>query len=138
VTTAVVDRLEDLPVLVGRLLGPTDWAEVSDPLVAKFEEAVGGPDAGAFVPPFLLLALTNRLLPQLIDVKGASSGVNYGTGEVRFGPPVAVGSLVRASAVVTAADPVAGGYQTLTRITVAVAGREEPGCVAEAISRYYG
>ena len=46
---------------------------------------------------YLTLALTNLFLPQIVEVRGVSLGVNYGTGNVRFPAPLLAGSRVRGS-----------------------------------------
>lgn len=88
------------------------------------------------VPSLLLLALTNLLLPELVEVRGVSSGINVGTGPVRFPMSVPVGARVRGRATVVAADEARGGVQTTIRITVEVEGRDGPALVVDALSRW--
>jgi acyl dehydratase len=129
-----VDELADV---VGRALGPTGWHRVGDEEVARFGAAVGGPPpAWPTVPPFLLLSLTNRFLPELLAVGGTTSGVNYGTGVVRFGEPVRIGARLRAGGRVVDVVEVTGGVQATVRVTHEVEGRETPACVVDTISRY--
>ena len=72
----------------------------------------------------------------LASVPGASAGVNYGTGKVRFPSPVPVGSRVRAGAEITAVEEIPGGVQTTIAITIEVEGQDKPACVIESISRW--
>ena len=67
---------------------------------------------------------------------GASAGVNYGTGKVRFPSPVPVGSRVRGGAEITAVDEIPGGLQTTITITIQVEGQDKPACVIESLSRW--
>jgi acyl dehydratase len=76
------------------------------------------------------------LLPELVEVRGASLGVNDGTGRVRFPAPPPVGRRVRASAALVACDEVSGGVQTTIRVTVEVEGGDKPVCVVDALSRW--
>ena len=67
---------------------------------------------------------------------GASAGVNYGTGKVRFPSPVPVGCRVRGGAEITAVEDIPGGVQTTIAITIEVEGQDKPACVIESISRW--
>ncbi len=100
------------------------------------ERATAGPFGGPIAHGFLTLALSNLFLPQLLAVPGASAGVNYGTGKVRFPSPVPVGSRIRAGAEIVAVDEIAGGVQTTITITIEVEGTEKPACVIESLSRW--
>ena len=135
--TAVFDSLDDLRAAVGADLGPTGWLTVDAAAVAGFCRATGvpGPDGGV-VPEYLVLSLSNLVMPELIAVPAAAMGVNYGTGPVRFPAPVPVGSRLRGRAVLAACDEVAGGVQTTIRITLEVEGRTDPACVVDALSRW--
>ncbi|HET6966210.1 MAG TPA: hypothetical protein VFH58_15650 [Acidimicrobiales bacterium] len=112
-------------------LGATGWVEVSAAEVADFETATGGP-----VSPYLALSLTNRFLPDLLQVPAAASGVNYGADSVRFGPVVAEGDRVRAAASLVSASEVSGGIQTTVEIRIEVDGAPEPACVVRSLSRW--
>jgi acyl dehydratase len=85
---------------------------------------------------YLMLSLTNLVLPQLVEVRGASLGVNYGTGKVRFPAPAPVGRRVRGTAELVACDEISGGVQTTIVITMEVEGGAEPACVVESLSRW--
>ncbi|HEY8527871.1 MAG TPA: MaoC family dehydratase [Acidimicrobiales bacterium] len=152
-TTAqtIFHSLDEVRGAVGRHLGTTDWIEITQERVNQFAEATGdrqwihvdverarreSPYGGPIAHGYLTLAITNLFLPQLVEVRGASLGVNYGTGKVRFPAPVPVGSRIRASAELAACDEVPGGIQTTIRVTVEVAGGSKPGCVVESLSRW--
>lgn len=85
---------------------------------------------------YLTLSLSNLVLPQVLEVRGVSLGVNYGTGKVRFPAPVPVGSRVRGTAQLVACDDVAGGVQTTIVITMEIEGGAKPACVVESLSRW--
>jgi acyl dehydratase len=126
-------RLTDVPGSVGETWGPTDWVEVTAAQVDDYRAATGDPAEG--VPPLMVLALTNLFLPDLFLVDDAATGVNYGTGEVRFPAPAVAGRL-RAAAELVACDEVRGGLQTTVRVTVEAEGLADPVCVVDAISRW--
>ena len=127
---------DDLLGAVGRQLGTTGWATLEAPDVKRFVEATATPLAGNAVPPLMVLSLTNRFLPELLQVTGASNGVNYGTGSVRFPAEVRAGDRLRASARLSEAVEVPGGVQTTVEITVEVDGSAHPACVVESLSRW--
>jgi acyl dehydratase len=143
--------LDDLRSAAGTHLGWTDWTAITQDRVDRFAEATGdhqwihvdveratreSPFGGPIAHGYLTLALTNLFLPQLIAVPAASSGVNYGTGKVRYPAPVPVGSRIRAGAEITQVDEVPGGIQTTITITVEREGGDKPVCVVESLSRW--
>ena len=147
----VFASLDELRAAVGTTLGTSDWFEVTQQRVNEFAEATGdhqwihvdverataeSPFGGPVAHGYLTLSLTNLVLPQVLEVRGVSLGVNYGTGKVRFPAPVPVGSRVRGTAELTACDDIAGGVQTTIVITMEVEGGTKPACVVESLSRW--
>ncbi len=145
------ETLDELRGAVGTHLGWTDWMAVDQARVDRFAEATGdhqwihvdverataeSPFGGPIAHGYLTLALSNRFLPELLQVPGASAGVNYGTGKVRFPAPVPVGSRIRGGAEIVAVEEIAGGLQTTITITVEVEGSAKPACVVESLSRW--
>jgi acyl dehydratase len=127
----VLDSLDEVRAAVGRHLGTSDWLEITPDRLDRFAAATGDRDHG-----YLALALTNLFLPEIVEVRGASLGVNYGAGSVRFRAPLLVGSRVRGTAELVACDEIPGGVQTTIRITVEVDGADHPACVVESLSRW--
>lgn len=130
------DDLDDLLSAPGVDLGATEWIDVGPGAAADFARATGLRSDGAGLAPYHVLSLTNRLLPELIQVPAASSGVNYGAECVRFGPPVEIGMRVRARAALVEAREAPGGIQTTIEITVESEGAAEPACVVRSVSRW--
>ena len=145
------DGLDELRAAVGRDLGTSDWVEITQERVDTFADATGdhqwihvdverarreSPFGGPIAHGYLTLSLTNQLLPEVVEVRGISSGVNYGANKVRFPAPVPVGSRVRANVRLDAADDVPGGVQTTMTIVVEVEGAEKPACIVESLSRW--
>jgi acyl dehydratase len=127
----VLDSLDEVRAAVGRDLGTSDWLEITPERLDRFAAATGDRDHG-----YLALALTNLFLPEIVEVRGASLGVNYGTASVRFRAPLLVGSRVRGTAELMACDEIPGGVQTTIRITVEVEGAGHPACVVDSLSRW--
>ena len=134
--TSVFESPDELLSVAGQDLGTTAWTAVEAGDVKAFVSATGAPDTQGTVPPLFVLSLTNRFLPELLEVRGATSGVNYGTGTVRFPATVRPGDRVRVSARLLGAEEVAGGVQSTVEITVEVEGSDEPACVVESLSRW--
>ncbi len=148
--TTVFEDIDQLQAAVDTHLGYSDWVEGTQERVDRFADATGdhqwihvdveraaaGPFGGPIAHGYLTLALTNMLLPQIIEVRGISMGVNYGANKVRFPAPLPVGARVRAGADLLSVDEVAGGVQTQMRVTIEAEGADKPVCVVEAVSRY--
>jgi acyl dehydratase len=145
------ETLDELRHATGTHLGWTDWVAITQERGSLFADATGdhqwihvdveramaeSPFGGPIAHGYLTLALSNLFLPELLQVPGASAGVNYGTGKVRFPAPVPVGSRVRGGAEIAAVDEIAGGLQTTITITIEVEGGTKPACVIESLSRW--
>ena len=136
---------------VGQKLGASDWLAIEQARVDQFADATGdrqwihvdperaksGPFGGTIAHGYLTLSLVNLFLPQLLEVRGVSMGVNYGCDKVRFPSAVRVGSRVRGVGEVVAAEEVKGGaVQVTVRVSVEIEGSDRPACVVDTISRF--
>jgi acyl dehydratase len=141
----------DLLGAVGKPLGASDWLEIRQERIDGFADATGdhqwihvdleraksGPFGKTIAHGYLTLSLVNCFLPQIVEVRGISMGVNYGCDKVRFPAPVPVGSRVRGVGQLVAAEEVKGGaVQATVRVTVEIEGGEKPACVVDTISRF--
>lgn len=136
---------------VGEQLGHSDWLTLEQQRIDQFAEATGdhqwihvdparaasGPFGACIAHGYLSLALVNLFLPQILEVRGVSMGVNYGCDRLRFPNVLKVGARVRGSAELLAVDEVKGAVQATIRVTVEIEGEERPACVVDSISRYY-
>lgn len=148
---ATVDGIEGLHGLIGKPVGPSEWREVTQPMIDSFAELSGDDqwihvdvERAARESPFgttishgnLTLSMIDGFRLALIESTGFKLGVNYGWNKVRFPAPVPVDSRVRASAEVVSVDDVGGGwFQVVTRFTLEVEGSDKPCCVAESVGR---
>jgi acyl dehydratase len=130
--TVVLDGPDGLQSALGADLGNSPWLTVTAERIRAFGQATGDPAA-----TYLALALTNHFLPMIVEVRGFTMGVNYGTGAVRHGEPLRDLDRVSAGATLVAVDEISGGLQTVMTVTVSVEGRDEPACTVEAISRWF-
>lgn len=136
---------------VGEALGESEWLTVEQSRIDQFAEATGdhqwihvdpvravtGPYGGCIAHGYLSLALVNLFLPQIVEVRGISMGVNYGCDRVRFPNVVRVGARVRGRAELIAAEAVKGAVQATVRVSIEIEGQDRPGCVVDTISRYF-
>ena len=127
----VIEGIDGVMAAVGRHLGYSDWLELTQEQMDGFSAATGDGRA-----EFLTLSLVNHFLPQVVEVRGISMGINYGANRVRFPAPVEAGARLRGGAELVGAEEVAGGVQATMVVTVEMEGGNQPACVVEALSRY--
>ena len=141
----------ELKAAVGKQLGKSEWMEITQDRINLFADATGdhqwihvdverakkGPFGAPIAHGYLTLSLVSLFLPQIVEVRGISMGINYGTEKVRFPAPVPVGSRIRAGGELVGVEDVKGGVQAVVRVTVEIEGKDKPGCVVDTISRFY-
>ena len=141
----------DLMGAEGTKLGPSEWMEITQERVNTFADATGdhqwihvdveraksGPFGATIAHGYLTLSLAAKLMPEILEVKGISMGINYGTEKTRFINPVKVGKRVRGHGEFVDIKEVPGGYQSTMRVTIEIEGEDKPACVVDTISRYY-
>ena len=138
--------------LIDEALGVSDWVQIDQDRIDGFahvtgddqwihvdpERAKAGPFGATIAHGYLTVSLANLFLPQIIEVRGFSMGVNVGVDNIRFLAPVRVGSRLRGSGLLLHAEEAkAGSVQATVRITIEIEGEAKPACVLDAISRYY-
>lgn len=136
----------------GRALGASDWLLIDQAMIDAFAALTGddqwihvdparaaaGPFGKTIAHGYFTLSLVNGFLPQLIDVRGFSAGVNFGADYLRFVAPVPVGSRVRAVGEIRKVEVVKDeAVQATYRMTVEIEGGERPACVVDAVARYF-
>jgi acyl dehydratase len=142
----------ELASAVGKQLGKSDWLEITQKRIDQFAEATNdhqwihvdparaaqGPFKKTIAHGYLTLSLVSYFLPQIVEVRGISMGINYGADRLRFPAPVPVGARVRGSAELVEVEPQKdGSFQSKVRVSIEIEGSERPGCVVDSISRYY-
>ena len=147
----VFENPRELLHAVGRQLGASEWLTIEQPRIDLFAEATGddqwihvdperartGPFGSTIAHSYLTMSLVNYFLPQIVEVRNISMGVNYGADKLRFPAPVPVGSRIRGQGEIVEAEEVKGGaIQVKIRITVEIEGGERPACVVDTISRF--
>jgi acyl dehydratase len=148
---SVAHGIEDLRALQDKVVGPSEWREVTQEMVNDFAELTGdhqwihtdveraqreSPFGTTIAHGNLTLSLIDGLRKDLSEWSGFTLGVNYGWNKVRFPAPVPVGSRVRCYAQIVEVSDVGGGWhQVVTRFTVEADGSEKPVCVADSVGR---
>ena len=148
----VFETPAELMEAVGKHLGYSDWLTIDQSRIDQFAEATNdhqwihvdperaktGPFGATIAHGYLTQSLVNSFLPEIIEVRGISMGINYGCDRLRFPSPVPVGSRVRGGAEVLEVEQTKdGSFQSKVRVTVEIEGSDKPGCVIDTISRYY-
>lgn len=141
---------DELPGLVGRDLGESEYLEITQERIDGFAAATNddqwihtdpvrakdGPFGAPIAHGFLTHSLVVPFWTELFDVENVSAKLNYGLDRVRFTSPVLVGSRVRMHSVIESVEEVKGGYQLTTTNTIQIEGQERPAVVATFIARF--
>ncbi|WP_137752839.1 MaoC family dehydratase [Sphingopyxis sp. L1A2A] len=141
----------ELLAAVGESFKPTGWVAIEQDRINLFARATDdhqwihidparakdGPFGGTIAHGYLIMSLVNRFLPELIEVRGVSMGINIGTDNLRFLSPVRAGGRIRGKGELVHAAEAKGGVQAVVRVTVEIEGAEKPACVVDTISRFY-
>ncbi len=147
----VFEKATDLQPLVGQVIGESDWVTIDQQRINLFADATGdhqwihvdpekaakGPFGTPIAHGFLTLSLIPDLAAKAMRVNDTRMGVNYGLNRVRFPAPVPVDSRVRAVVKLVAYEPIEGGAQVTTEVTIEREGSPKPVCVAETVARRY-
>jgi acyl dehydratase len=142
--------LAEVPTLVGRRLGHTDWREMTQERVDQFadvtedhnfihvdvERAKASQFGGTIAHGYLTVSLLAPISQELLEVTDAT-GVNYGMDRLRFPAPLPVGAEFRGTGEVKEVSEIKGGIQAKVLLAVEVRGSERPALIADCLFRYY-
>ncbi len=145
---------DELLAAVGQELGTSPWVLIDQQRIDAFADATDdhqwihtdpvaaadGPFGTTIAHGLLTLSLVPSLVGKILRVTGARMSINYGSDRVRFVSPVKVGSRLRASCTLLAAEPIGGDrsqVQVTFRTTIAIENQDRPAAVVEHLGRYY-
>ena len=145
------ETIAELKDLVGQEVGVSEWITVTQERIQLFAEATndhqwihldterakGGPFGTTIAHGFLTLSLLPEMAATAFHVRETRMGVNYGLNKVRFPAPVPSGSRLRARFKLIGYQPLDGGAQITTQVTMEREGSDKPVCIAESIGRRY-
>ena len=136
--------------LEGKSLPDGDWMTVTQEMINDFAKATGdfqwihvdvekaakdSPFKKPVAHGFMSLAMLSKMLGELIQVKSARMGVNYGLNKVRFPSPVLVNSRLKLVGVMSNIQDYGDtGLKITWNCIVEIEGSEKPACAAEFIS----
>jgi len=143
--------LESLRGKVGQHLASSDWITVDQERINLFAQATGdhqwihvdpvraaaGPFGTTIAHGFLTLSLVPEIAQSAMAIDDVRMSVNYGLNRVRFMGPVPAGSRLRGHLKLAAFEPIEGGAQLVTEITIEREGVPKPVCIAEAVARRF-
>ena len=142
---------EDQPKMVGKETGVSDWLQITQDRVNQFADATGDHQwihvdveranreiGGPIAHGFLTLSLTPYLSKGLLNVKGVTRGINYGSDKVRFTNMVRVGKRIRLRQKLIGVEQKGGGVQLKNECTIEIEGEAKPALVAETMTVLYG
>lgn len=144
--------LSEMKSMVGQELGVSEWHPVTQAEIDQFADATHdhqwihvnperaskeSPFGGPIAHGYYTLSLAPYLMEQIVAVKGIRMGINYGLNKLRFPGPVKIGRRVRLRATLAGMEDIPHGAQATVGMTFEVDGETKPGCVAEAVYRYY-
>lgn len=141
----------ELKGAVGRHLGYSDWIEITQERIDRFGEVTGdqhwvhvdparaqaGPFGACIAHGFLTLSLIGVFLPQIFEVRGIRTGLNYGADKLRFLEPVRAGARIRCGGELGRVKDVKDGVEVMIRLTIELEGSARPACIVDKLSRYY-
>lgn len=145
-----LDNFEAFREIQGKPLPEGDWMTVTQEMINDFAKATGdyqwihvdvekaiklSPFKKPVAHGFMSISLISKMLEEVVQVKSAQMGVNYGLNKVRFPSPVLVDSKVRLTGGVSHIENYGEtGLKITWNCTVEIAGSEKPACVAEFLS----
>jgi acyl dehydratase len=140
----------DLEAAIGAPAEKSDWLTIDQHRIDQFadatndhqwihvdpERAASGPFGTTIAHGYLTLSLIAYLLEGVTTLEGSPMTINYGMDKVRFIGIVPVDSRIRASAQLTAVNPVAQGVRVHSTITIELEGSDKPALVADSIALF--
>ncbi|HEX2659229.1 MAG TPA: MaoC family dehydratase [Polyangia bacterium] len=143
--------LADVPLHVGRKLGPTEWKRMTQDEVDRFAALTGDHNfihvdpararatvfGGTIAHGYLTLSLLGPISQELLTVEDAALSINYGLNKVRFPAPLPVGAEYRGHGQLLEVSALDKGVQVTATFTVEVKDAPKPAVVADCVFRYY-
>lgn len=148
----ILDTPYDLEAHVGKVLGQTDWVEVTQPMIDDFARLSGDdnwihvdverarrelPDGRTIAHGMLTFSLMSGMGGEIVQVRERGRGINYGSNKVRFTSPVQVGARIRLERSLVAFERMEGGVRLTYGNSMYREGQERPVMVAETLNLMY-
>lgn len=128
--------LAELPRFLGHRLGVSDWLTMESGRLEAFTQAAGSL-GGEAANLYLSLSLIPWMSAHAFVISGVRMSVNYGLNRVRFMTPAVPGVRLRGHFKLVNCEPLDGGWQMTTEVSIECEGQATPILVAETLSRRY-
>lgn len=147
-----LDTPDDLEAYVGKVLGQSEWVEITQEMINDFARLSGDhnwihidverarrelPDGKTIAHGMLTFSLLTGMGGEIVTVRERGRGINYGSNKVRFTSPVQVGSRIRLERSLMAFDRMDGAVRLTYGNTIYREGQERPVMIAETLSLMY-
>lgn len=148
----ILDTPYDLQAHVGKVLGTTDWVEITQPMIDDFARISGDrnwihidveragrelPDGKTIAHGMLTFSLMSGMGADIVQVRERGRGINYGSNKVRFTAPVQVGARIRLQRSLVAFERMQDGVRLTYGNSMFQEGQERPVMVAETLNLMY-
>ena len=142
----------DLEAHVGKVLGQTDWVEITQPMIDDFARISGDgnwihieverasrelPDGKTIAHGMLTFSLMSGMGGEIVQVRERGRGINFGSYKVRFTSPVQVGARIRLERSLVAFERMQDGVRLTYGNSMFREGQERPVMVAETLNLRY-
>lgn len=148
----ILDTPYDLEAHVGKVLGRTDWVEITQPMIDDFARISGDqnwihvdverasrelPDGKTIAHGMLTLSLMSGMGGEIVQVRERGRGVNYGSNKVRFTSPVQAGARIRLERTLLAFERREDSVRLTYGNSMFLEGQERPVMIAETLNLMY-
>ncbi len=148
----IIDTPYDMQDYVGKVLGLTDWVDITQDMIDDFARITGDqnwihvdverarrelPDGKTIAHGMLTLSLMIGMGSGIVKVRERGRGINYGSNKVRFTSPVPVGSRLRLERTLQACERMEDGVRLTYGNTMYREGQERPVMFAESLNLMY-
>lgn len=148
----ILDTPYDLQAHIGKMLGTTDWVEITQAMIDDFARISGDrnwihidvaraqrelPDGKTIAHGMLTFSLMSGMGGDIVQVRERGRGINYGSNKVRFTAPVQVGSRLRLERTLLAFERTDDAVRLTYGNTMIREGHERPVMVAETLNLMY-
>lgn len=148
--TLELENLQSVRELNGKMLPDGEWLIVTQEMINDFAKATmdfqwihidvekskkHSPFKKPVAHGFMSVSLLSKMLGDVVQVKSATMGVNYGLNKVRFPNPVLVDSRLRLICGISNVEEYSDtGLKITWNCNVEIEGQKKPACVAEFLS----
>lgn len=147
-----LDTPDDLEAYVGKVLGQSEWVEITQEMINDFARLSGDhnwihvdverarrelPEGKTIAHGMLTFSLLTGMGGEIVTVRERGRGINYGSNKVRFTSPVQVGSRIRLERSLIAFERMDGAVRLTYGNTIYREGQDRPAMIAETLNLMY-